>query len=313
MGAGMEPYVYIVKGRVSGLYLGPMKTPQRKASRKPSPAQRDAKPGKQDVKDFWNRASCGEEAYALGKNEAEQLNAQARERYRLEPYLPPFANFPSGKGKTVLEVGVGMGADHLEWAKHGPKALYGVDLTPRAIAFTKARFKHAKLASTLQVADAEALPFKDGMFNLVYSWGVLHHSPDTPKAFAEVARVLKKGGTAKIMVYHTYSLTGLMLWARYGLLKGNPFLPLSEVYSRYLESPGTKAYTVGEAAHLCQQAGFANWTVRIQLNHGDLLEGEVGQRHKGGLLSMAKKLWPRGLIRNFLPFLGLYLLIEARK
>lgn len=296
-----------------------MKATKRAKAAKPSPKPKTAaKPqgkqaAKQNVKDFWNRASCGEEAYALGKNEAEQLNTQARLRYELEPYLPPFANFPSAKGKTVLEVGVGMGADHLEWAKHNPKALYGVDLTPRAIAFTKARLKHAKLNSTLQVADAEDLPFKDDTFDMVYSWGVLHHSPNTPKAFAEVARVLKKGGTAKIMVYHTYSLTGFMLWARYGLLKGNPFLPLSEVYSRYLESPGTKAYTTGEAAILCQQAGFTNWTVRIQLNHGDLLEGEVGQRHKGGLLSLAKKLWPRPLFRTVFPYLGLYLLIEARK
>lgn len=265
------------------------------------------------VREFWNTASCGEVAYAVGKTEAARLDAQAKARYALEPYLKPFAGFAGGKNKTVLEVGVGMGADHLEWAKSKPKKLYGVDLTPRAISITKARFKHAKLTSQLQVADAEKLPFKDNTFDVVYSWGVLHHSPDTPKAFREVNRVLKKGGTARIMVYHTYSLTGFMLWVRYALLTLRPFLTLGDIYSMYLESPGTKAYTKREGEALCKQAGFKRYTVSIQLNHGDLLEGGVGQRHQGGLLSIAKALWPRRLFKSLTPFLGLYLLIEAHK
>jgi ubiquinone/menaquinone biosynthesis C-methylase UbiE len=264
------------------------------------------------VRDFWNRASCGEEAYALGRTEAEKLNAQARERYKLEPYLAPFARFGDGKDKTVLEIGVGMGADHLQWARAKPKALYGVDLTPRAVALTEARFKLAKLRSILRVADAEKLPFKPHTFDIVYSWGVLHHSPGTPKAFAEVHRVLKKGGTARIMIYHTWSLTGLLLWVHYALLKGRP-MGMAEIYSRYLESPGTKAYTIGGAKELCRQAGFKSCKVSIQLNHGDLLEGAVGQRHQGAALNVLKRIWPRPFIKACLPFLGLYLLIEAKK
>lgn len=268
---------------------------------------------KTQVQQFWNAASCGETAYALGPDEATRLNAQAEARYALEPYLKPFAKFATGRGRDVLEIGVGMGADHMEWAKAGPKGLTGVDLTERAIALTTARFKHAGLKSTLQVADAEKLPFKDNSFDVVYSFGVLHHSPNTPQAFREAARVLRTSGTARIMVYHTYSLTGFMLWAKYGLLKGNPFLPLSEVYSRYLESPGTKAYTKTEAAELCRQAGFTHWNIHIQLNHGDLLQGAVGQRHQGPLLRTAKALWPRWFFQTFTPFLGLYVMIEAGK
>src|SRR5690606_35779221 len=97
----------------------------------------------------------------------------------------------------------------------------------------------------------------------------------------------------RIMVYHTYSLTGFMLWARYGLLKGKPHTTLAQIYAQYLESPGTKAYTRQQAAALCQQAGLTPTRITIQLNHGDLLQGEVGQRHTGGLLSLAKKIWPR--------------------
>jgi SAM-dependent methyltransferase len=268
---------------------------------------------KDAVHDFWNAASCGEEGYAIGADEVTRLEAQAQARYRLEPYIRPFARFEDARDKDVLEIGVGMGADHIEWARARPRSLAGVDLTERAIRFTQVRLAAAGLVSKLQAADAEKLPFADATFDLVYSWGVLHHSPDTAKAFREVGRVLRPGGVARIMIYHRWSLTGLMLWGRYGLLRGRPGISLTEIYSRYLESPGTKAYTRADAEALCLQAGLTSPVIRIQLNHGDLLEGAVGQRHGGTLLDAAKTLWPRRLLRRLAPFLGLYLLIEARK
>src|SRR6476661_8813687 len=84
---------------------------------------------KDAVRDFWNRASCGE-VYAVGDTLQSRLAEQARARYELEPYLPEFARFADGAGLDVLEIGVGMGADHLEWAKSHPRSLRGVDLTP---------------------------------------------------------------------------------------------------------------------------------------------------------------------------------------
>jgi ubiquinone/menaquinone biosynthesis C-methylase UbiE len=115
----------------------------------------------------------------------------------------------------VLEVGVGMGADHLEWARHMPRSLSGIDLTERAIAHTATRLALYGLRSDLRVADAEKLPFRDASFDLVYSWGVLHHSPDTPRAVREVLRVLRPGGLARVMIYHAHSMVGYMLWLRY--------------------------------------------------------------------------------------------------
>ncbi len=94
------------------------------------------------------------------------------------------------------------------------------------------------------MGDAEALAFPDEHFDIVYSWGVLHHSPNTHLAINEVKRVLRVGGVAKIMVYHTWSFVGYMLWVRYALLRGRPWLGVSYIYSHYLESPGTKAYTM---------------------------------------------------------------------
>lgn len=264
---------------------------------------------KADVRDFWNRASCGE-AQLLPSVEREGYEAQRAERYRLEPYIREFAGFDRCKGAKVLEIGVGLGADHQSFAEGGAD-LHGVDLTPRAIEHTTRRLAHFGLSSQLAVGDAENLPFPDDSFDIVYTWGVLHHSPDTPKAFREVLRVLKPGGTARIMVYSKWSLVGLMLWTRYGLLRGRPFVPLADIYARHLESPGTKAYTIAEARDLCR--GFGSVRIRTELTHGDLLESGAGQRHRGRLLQVARRIWPRWLFRTFAKERGLFMLIECTK
>lgn len=265
---------------------------------------------KKSVEEFWDAASCGE-VYAEGADPCTQLRAQARTRYELEPYIFDFARFDDGAGRDVLELGVGMGADHVEWARRAPRSLTGVDLTPRAIDHTRTRLACEKLTSTLRVGDAESLPFEDASFDIVYSWGVLHHSPDTPRAIREVHRVLRPGGNARIMVYQKWSLVGFMLWARYGLLAGRPLRDLADIYAHHLESPGTKAYTLREARAMC--ANFSEVKLSTQLSFGDLLMGAVGQRHRGGLLSAAKTLWPRPLLRVVASRFGLYLLIDATK
>jgi ubiquinone/menaquinone biosynthesis C-methylase UbiE len=262
------------------------------------------------VQEFWNRAACGE-VYSVGDTVEQQLDRQAQLRYELEPYLRPFARFPEGRNKDVLEIGVGMGADHLEWAKSGPRSLIGIDLTDRAVELTRTRFALHGLHSKVQVADAEALPFADNSFDLVYSNGVLHHTPDTARAIREVYRVLRPGGHARIMIYHKHSITGYMLWARYGFLALRPFRLLNDIYAHYLESPGTKAFTIPEARAMF--SCFSAFAADINLCYGDLLEGAVGQRHRGVLLTVAKALWPRWFIKKFLRNHGLDMMIEATK
>lgn len=79
----------------------------------------------------------------------------------------------------------------------------------------------------------------------------------------------------------------------------------------YLESPGTKAYSVAEARALF--ADFSDVQIRTVLTHGDLLESGAGQRHRGALLTVARRVWPRGVIRRVLPGAGLFMLIQAVK
>jgi SAM-dependent methyltransferase len=265
---------------------------------------------KTHVRDFWDEQSCGE-VYADGTSGQQYYESHSRARYELEPYLAEFARFQDGKDADVLEIGIGMGADHMEWIKSAPRSLTGLDLTARAVEHTRKRLNGYGAASGLLVGDAEQLPFPNQCFDLVYSWGVLHHSPDTQSAVREVHRVLRPGGTARIMMYHTYSLTGYMLWLRYALLRGRPWRPLRDMYAEYLESPGTKAYTVDEARDMFSM--FSRVNLRTQLNFGDLLDGAVGQRHQGMLLTVAKAIWPRSLLRRLFRTHGLALLIEATR
>lgn len=264
---------------------------------------------KQAVYDFWNNDSCGE-LYLSGLNSKEGFERQAKIRYELEPYIFDFAGFHHYKNKKVLEIGVGLGADHQRFAEAGAE-LTGIDLTDRAIAHTRNRLQSFGLNSDLKVGDAENLPFSDDSFDLVYSWGVLHHSPDTPKAIQEVFRVLKKDGTAKIMIYHKYSFVGYLGWIRHALLKGKPFTSLTEIYDKYQESPGTKAYSISEARELFKQ--YRKVEIKTILCHGDLLTSYTGQSDKGMLLKIIKFLWPRQIIKTLFKSHGFFMLINATK
>ena len=111
------------------------------------------------VHDFWNAASCGEELYLRSRDKSGYL-AQSRRRYELEPFIPAFANAAETRGRDVLEIGVGLGADHQLFAEAGSR-LTGIDLTERAIDHVRRRFEAFGLQSDLRVANAERLPFPD--------------------------------------------------------------------------------------------------------------------------------------------------------
>ena len=264
------------------------------------------------VKNFWNAQSCGER-HATGDSELDRFMAEAAIRYELEPYIEDFACFSKFRNLDVLEIGVGFGADHIKIASNEPKSLTGVDLTERAIENTKTRLRLFGLQSVLKTDNAENLSFENESFDAVYSWGVLHHSPNTEECFDEVFRVLRPGGFAKIMIYHKHSPVGWMLWIRYGLSKLKPFIGLENIYSQYLESPGTKAYTIEEARRLAKK--FSYFDVKIELGSGDLLIADAGARHKGFLLSFARLFYPRFLVRGISKLfpIGLFMLITVRK
>src|SRR5437773_3426876 len=145
----------------------------------------------EDVQEFWDTAACGEKLY-LEAPDREGFRKQAPIRYSLEPEILPFADFLAARGKKVLEIGVGLGADNQRSAEAGA-LLTGIDLTPHAIVLTIRRLEAFGLRSDLRVGNAEQLPFEKDGFDIVYSWGVIHHSPNTRRAVEEIFRVLKPG------------------------------------------------------------------------------------------------------------------------
>lgn len=207
---------------------------------------------KQRVKDFWDAQTCGSQFSQSEKFGLAYFEEIEKDRYNKEPEILEFADFQSGQGKVVLEVGTGAATDFLQWARHCDQ-LYGIDLTPQSVEHARRRLElYGLKANQIVVADAENLPFPNDMFDIVYSWGVIHHSPDTPQALAEIVRVLKKGGQARIMIYNRQSVLAYFFWVKHALLKGRPFKSIAWVLDNYMESKGTKGYTIHEVKKMLE-------------------------------------------------------------
>jgi len=156
---------------------------------------------KERVREFWQAHPCGSKFSDAEPGTREFFNRVERHRYEKEWHIPLAAEFASAKGLRVLEIGCGVGTDGLQFARAG--AIYtGVDLTEAAIDLARSNFESAGLRGEFRVADAESLDFPDETFDVVYSHGVLHHTPDINAAVSEVYRVLKSGGRAIVMLYH---------------------------------------------------------------------------------------------------------------
>lgn len=198
---------------------------------------------KQEVHNYWNAQSCGTFIATSEKYSKEYYNEIEAYRYQVEPEILAFADFKNYEGKKVLEVGVGAGTDFTQWCKNGAIA-HGIDLTEEGITHVQTRLKLFDLAyEALKVGDAENIPFEDNTFDLVYSWGVIHHSPNTEKAFSELVRVCKPGGEIKFMVYHLDSVNTWFFWVKHCLLKFNWTKARQWALWNFMESFGTKAYT----------------------------------------------------------------------
>lgn len=129
-------------------------------------------------------------------------------------------DFRSLKEKDVLEIGVGLGSTAQLLARHA-RSFTGIDLTEYAVRGTRLRLKNAGLSGDIERMDAEEMSFADNTFDFIWSWGVIHHSSNTPRVISEIARVLRPGGKAVFMVYHrgwwNYYLIGFLF---FGLLEG---------------------------------------------------------------------------------------------
>lgn len=136
--------------------------------------------------------------------------------YPNEPAFNRLLNYTGRRGQQALEIGCGMGSVAAVMAREGLRVT-ALDLSATAVEMTRRRFDLAGLSGLILQADGEQLPFADETFDLVWSWGVIHHSANTERIVSEMYRVLKPGGEVKVMVYHRRALRN---WIAAGLHRG---------------------------------------------------------------------------------------------
>jgi ubiquinone/menaquinone biosynthesis C-methylase UbiE len=227
---------------------------------------------KNQVHDYWNRQSCGTYATQAEKYSKAYFEDVEAFRYYDQAYIHEFAQFTRYHGKKVLEVGFGAGTDFIQWLRAGAQAT-GIDLTPEALENLTQRIRVYQLPPPVEirVADAEKLPFADDRFDLGYSFGVLHHSPNTEKAIAELVRVVRPGGEIKIMVYNRHCLCAFKLWVKHALLCGKPWKSLGWAMWNHLESIGTKSYTRPELKGIFEALPLTNIRIHSYVTSADYL------------------------------------------
>jgi ubiquinone/menaquinone biosynthesis C-methylase UbiE len=170
----------------------------------------NTKPAVENVRAFWNTEACGTHFVETFTDTRDFYEKFREHRYRTEWHLLHLVPFAEARGRKVLEIGIGNGADGAMFALNG--AIYtGADLTTAALEATRRHFEVLGLAGEFKQENAEKLSFADESFDWVYSHGVLHHTPNTAVALSEVWRVLKPGGRAIVMLYHKHSFN---YWVR---------------------------------------------------------------------------------------------------
>lgn len=156
---------------------------------------------KERVREFWQQHPCGTKFSDAEMGSREFFERVEAHRYEKEWHIQSAADFAGTRGLKVLEIGCGLGTDGAQFARAGADYT-GIDLTDAAIELARKRFAVSNLKGSFLVSDAENLDFPNDSFDLVYSHGVLHHTPDIAAAVHEIHRVLKPGGRAMVMLYH---------------------------------------------------------------------------------------------------------------
>jgi ubiquinone/menaquinone biosynthesis C-methylase UbiE len=181
-------------------------------------------------------------------------------KYLVEPHIPAFADFPSWNDKRVLEVGCGIGTDTINFARAGA-VVTAVDLSPKSLDLARKRAEIFGVSDRIHFycANAEKLsavvPVEP--FDLVYSFGVVHHSPHPDRIISQMCRYLRSGGILKLMVYHRHSwkVMGIVLNTGHG-----KFWQLDQLVARNSEAqtgcPVTYTYGRDQARRWIERHGF---------------------------------------------------------
>lgn len=259
----------------------------------------DAEPTITDVQSYWNGSPVASAAvpYPLGTEDYFRYYDVLRERNESPAFSAELHEYARFAGKKVLDVGCGNGYVLSRFAMNGAET-HGVDLTPAAVDLCRRRFAFMGLHGDFRVANAEALPFEDDTFDCVTSMGVLHHTPDTPKAVDEVYRVLKPGGRLILMLYHRNSVLYRWRFPVTALLMRRSMQRLvNEVDGK--GNPKGDVYTKDEARQLLHR--FTDLEMFAGLLEGSMFIPRIG------------RILPRALFRPLERRWGWFLYIKGYK
>lgn len=212
------------------------------------------------VSDYWNSRPCniGHSPQPVGSREYfDEVEAR---KYFVEPHIPAFADFDRWKGKKVLEIGCGIGTDTMNFAGHGAQVT-AVDLTENSLEVARKRAKVFGLENRVRFIQANAEKLSQSVpvepYDLVYSFGVIHHTPCPENVLEEIRKYVTPNSTIKIMVYNRWSWK--VLWILFAYGKGR-FWKLNRLVADYSEAemgcPVTYCYSRSAGRRLLEKHGF---------------------------------------------------------
>jgi 2-polyprenyl-3-methyl-5-hydroxy-6-metoxy-1,4-benzoquinol methylase len=204
------------------------------------------------VRAYWNRRPCNVRHSASQVGSREYFDEVEARKYFVEPHIPKFAEFERWRGKKVLEIGCGIGTDSINFARAGADVTV-VDLSEESLALCKRRFDVFGLKANFYLGNAEHLgeivPVEK--YDLIYSFGVIHHTPHPERVFEQIKAYCKPDTQLRVMLYTKWSWKVLWIIATYG--KG-AFWRSDELVAKYSEaqdgSPVTYYYSFAGVSRL---------------------------------------------------------------
>lgn len=185
-----------------------------------------------NIREYWNNQPCNIKHSLFPVGSKEYFEEVRNKRYHVEPHILKFADFDMWRGKRVLEIGCGIGTDAIEFAKAGADYT-GIDISTASLAIAKERFEIYNLPGTLLNLDATSDQLSQlGSFDLIYSFGVLHHYPNVDKVIDSVSTMLLPNGKFKFMVYAENSWKYAMIKQGLDQFEAQADCPYAEVYTR---------------------------------------------------------------------------------
>jgi 2-polyprenyl-3-methyl-5-hydroxy-6-metoxy-1,4-benzoquinol methylase len=221
----------------------------------------------QAVADYWNRRPCNIKHSTKPFESQEYFDEVELRKYFVEPHIVDFADFPSIKDKKVLEIGCGIGTAAVGFARAGAKKVTAIDLSEKSLNIARKRaeiygFSNIEFYQANAEELSKTVPVEE--YDLIYSFGVIHHTPYPEKILKELQSYLSPTGKLKIMVYYRYSWKAFWILLKYGRCQ---FWKLSKLVATYSEAqtgcPITYTYSRKQARDLFSLAGFkiANFQV----------------------------------------------------